>query len=146
MTLILTAATKDLVIQVADTRLTRNGELFREDLVKTTLVQCFDAKLAISYTVLAYIERLRTDIWLYRILKEAKVWEIGFPDVIELIRGKLINTAITENNLINYGLTIVASGLGLNDGKKDLAMAIVTNFEKLYCTPSIKPELREYPG
>jgi hypothetical protein len=76
MTLIITTATKDFVFQVADTQLTNpNGTVYSDKLVKTTIVHCSDAKLLVSYTGLAFINNIRTDIWLVGELKASKIWE-----------------------------------------------------------------------
>jgi hypothetical protein len=132
MTLVITVATKHLLIQAADTRLTKNGRLCSEDLVKTTLVQCYDAKLAISYTGLAVIDAQRTDIWLYNLLTHADAWQITANDVVELIRASLTDCIPREANLRSVGLTVVVGGLALlADGRKDLVLSCITNSERL---------------
>lgn len=132
MTLIITAATRDIAIQVADTRLTStNGKLVDENLVKTTIVHCLDAKLCISYTGLAYINRVRTDIWLAKMLNHHQSWKLSFPKVVQLILETLNETVKTNIHLEKCGLTVVIAGLGLNANKRDLAVAQITNSQKL---------------
>jgi len=128
MTLIITAATKRYVFQVADTRLTYpDGQLYDDQSVKTTLATCYDAKLAISYTGLAVIGGQSTDLWLCRELTGAKVWERSFPDVVQFLKDRLTGASSHDYNLRKIGLTFVIAGLGINKGARDVALALVTN-------------------
>jgi len=90
VTLIVTAATKDFIFQVADTKLTNiDGTSFDDVLVKTTLVDCYDVKVSISYTGLAFIEGQRTDIWLAFRLKEFEAWDKCFLEVIDFLKFEI---------------------------------------------------------
>lgn len=128
MTLIITAATKDYVIQVADTKLTKkNGEFYDDRLVKTTIVHCIDSKLVLSYTGLAFLNGIRTDKWITRVLRIFRVWEKGFPETVEFLTNILTQTIDKNRNLETIGLTIIIAGLGINGGKRDFAFAQISN-------------------
>ncbi len=131
MTLIITVATRDLVFQVADTRLTRiDGKGFDDNSVKTTVVHCSDSKLLVSYTGLARIDNERTDIWLVKILNNAHVWEKTFPEATKFIESELTKAISRNKYLAEYKLAFVIAGLGINKGVRDLAAALVTNDER----------------
>ena len=54
MTFIITAVSKHFAIQIADTLLTKpDGTFHSDNLVKTTIVPCRNAKIAISYMALS---------------------------------------------------------------------------------------------
>ncbi|MFC2033705.1 hypothetical protein ACFLUB_04245 [Chloroflexota bacterium] len=131
MTLIITTATKEMVFQVADTRLTAmDGSAYYDDNIKTTVVHCSDSKLLFSYTGLAYIDYIRTDKWLVNILKDNKVWEMNFPQCVKFTESELTKSMSRNNNLKKYPLTFVITGLGLNNDKRDIAGALITNDDK----------------
>lgn len=71
VTLILNVATPDHIFQVGDRRLTRlsDGSLIDDDTNKAVF---FCGRLAISYTGLAQIDGTRTDLWLTKVLADAK--------------------------------------------------------------------------
>lgn len=132
MTLIITAATKNFVFQVADTQLTNiNGTFFSDKLVKATIVHCRDAKIAVSYTGLAIIKGERTDKWIVAKLIPFKPWEKVFVEVVDFLKTELTKANSYEPNLKKYGLTLVMGGMGKNKfGLKDTAIALVTNNEE----------------
>jgi hypothetical protein len=132
MTLIITAVTRDNAFQVADTKLTKlDGSFFDDNLVKTTIVHCYDAKLIISYTGLATIDGKRTDIWLAKQLREAKAWEKVFVEVVEILRESLTQALTKNKSLGLYGLSVVISGLGNSpEGIRQPAIAFISNMEQ----------------
>ena len=134
MTLIITAATKDYIFQVADTRLTKvDGTSFDDNNIKSTVAHCKDVKIVLSYTGLAYIIGQRTDLWLVSKLKEFNCWDKVFNEVLNFIVSELTKTASFDPNLAKYGLTFVIAGLGKNKfGVNDTAIAIISN----YLTPN----------
>ena len=149
MTLIITAATKDHIFQIADTRLTRSdGKFFDDNSVKTTIVHCYDAKLIISYTGLASINGERTDQWITRKLKNWKSWEKTFSEVVEFLRCELTKAAFYDKNLESIVLTLVIAALGINTMReRDFAMAKVTNCakpRKMYCSFELLKPSREF--
>lgn len=150
MTFIISAVTKNFAIQIADTRLTKlDGSLYDDKLVKTTIVHCYDAKLVISYTGIASIDKKRTDKWLVAKLRESKAPEKVFVEVIEILR-KSLSEALTRNpSLRSYGLTLVACGLGNSpEGILQPAIALVSNsqeFDLVYRSfKDIKPKTKEF--
>ncbi|MCL5962180.1 MAG: hypothetical protein M1358_23170 [Chloroflexi bacterium] len=64
MTLIITAVTRDGIVQVSDRRLTKDGQVYDDSSNRAICVSCSDGRLAISYTGLAEIGGQRTDEWL----------------------------------------------------------------------------------
>jgi hypothetical protein len=87
MTLILGCVTRDLAIQVADRRLAlSDGRILDDDANKMTL---FDGRVAFSYTGLAGLEGLRTDLWLANVLQR--------PDCTSLDKAlDVLRTAATD--------------------------------------------------
>lgn len=87
MTLVLSVATNDYLIQVSDRRLVRpTGELYDDDANKSVL---FTDKMAISYSGLGYIEAEKTDIWLTKALSQSP--SASLSDALYTLR-----TAATE--------------------------------------------------
>ncbi|MDA8188241.1 MAG: hypothetical protein M0T85_08880 [Dehalococcoidales bacterium] len=64
MTLIITAVSRDGIVQVSDRRLTKDGQAYDDSSNKAVCVSCSDGRLAISYAGLAEIGGQRTDEWL----------------------------------------------------------------------------------
>jgi hypothetical protein len=63
MTFIISAATRAIALQDADTRVTRatDGAVVNDLSIKTTVLHCRDAKLIISFTGLASINGRKMD-------------------------------------------------------------------------------------
>ena len=129
MTFIISAATKNAVFQIADTRLTTpDGSLFDDEAVKTVIVHCYDAKLSISYSGMALINGKRTDQWIEDKLTKFKAWHKVFQEIVEFMKGELTNAIRGDRNLERYGLTIDIVGLGVSPaGVRQPAVAIITN-------------------
>lgn len=128
MTFIISVATRDFALQVADTLLTVNGRFSDDELVKTTIVQCRDAKVAISYTGVAFIDRKRTDKWLVARLRESQAAGKVFMQVLELLKDALTEAIRRNPELSRYGLTLAIVGLGYSfQGVRQPAIALVTN-------------------
>lgn len=137
MTLILTAATDDVAMQVADTRLTReDGKLCNDRTIKTLIVHCHDAKVAISYAGLAHVDRKSVDAWLADRLTRASQSVMTFYELATFCRDQLM-TAITRNPALGrVGLTLVFVGLGIpTTGKRSSAIAVVTNCKEMENRP-----------
>jgi hypothetical protein len=130
MTFIISVATRFAAFQVSDTRLTDaiGGTIFDDLSVKTTVVDCRDAKLAISYTGIASIDGINTGEWIARKLTAFKAWERFFLDAMNFLRDELTGALSKNVNLGTYGLEIPVIGLGnCPAGKRQIAIAIVTN-------------------
>ena len=79
MTLILSAATEEYVVQVSDRRLTwisdpKTGQTADDDSNKAVL---FEHRMAFAYTGLAEVEGIRTDKWLTRVLANANTGSLS---------------------------------------------------------------------
>ena len=127
MTLIISAFAAKKMYQVTNTRLTKNGDLYDDYSIKTTLLECKNAVISISYTGIAYLGNLRTDEWLVKILSDFKAWGKGLKEVAEHIR----NVANIEFRKINYKMkyhTFVIAGWFV--GKRKIAeptYGVITN-------------------
>jgi hypothetical protein len=131
MTFIVSASTSEFAIHVADTLLTKpDGSIYSDELVKTTIVHCKDAKIIASYTGLAIIDRTRTDKWLVARLREFDAPAKVFQEVVQFLTSCL-NRALTKNPAFQrHGLTLVINGLGVSPaGKHQQAVALVSNME-----------------
>jgi hypothetical protein len=91
MTFIISVATRVAAFQAADTRLTDAsvGTIFDDLSVKTAVVDCRDAKIAISYTGLASIDGINTGEWIVLKLTEFRAWEKFFLDALNFLRDEL---------------------------------------------------------
>jgi hypothetical protein len=128
VTLIVTLAAHHFCAQVSDTRLTWAPGQYRDEAVKTIIVRCRDATLALSYTGLAKIGFQRTDRWLAYHLYKMKTWEMSFPDVPRRLARLLTQTTRLHRALSEIGLTMVFIG---RDGGGEIACALVSNTERL---------------
>jgi hypothetical protein len=128
VTLIVTLASHHFCAQVSDTRLTWASGEHRDEAVKTIIVRCKDATLALSYTGLAKIGFQRTDRWLAYHLYRMKTWEMSFPDVPRQLASLLTQTTRLHRALFDIGLTMVFIG---RDGGGQIACALVSNTERL---------------
>jgi hypothetical protein len=114
MTLIISAVTSKKMYQVSDTRLTRNGDLYNDYSIKTTLVACKNAFISISYTGLAYLDNLRTDEWLVKILSDFHAWDKTLIEIAEHIKSaatiefKKINNQILCHSFVIIGYFVNA--------------------------------------
>ena len=130
MTLIISAVTSRKFYQVSDTRLTKpNGDLFNDFSIKTTLLQCKDAVISISYTGIARLDNLRTDEWLVKILSDFHAWDKTLFEVSEHIK----NTATIEfkkinNQKIHHAFVLTGWFVNLKWMKKVPFIASITNF------------------
>jgi hypothetical protein len=133
MTFIISAATKTIALQVADTRVTRaaNGAVVDDLSIKTTVLHCKDAKLVISFTGLATINGKKTDKWIEEKLVQFEAWEKVFQETMDYLRDEATKALSRDKNLEKYGLEIVVIGLGYSPGSiRQPAIALITNFSE----------------
>ena len=132
MTLILAAGNPELAIHVADTLLTKpDGTFYADELVKTTIVHCKNAKLLISYTGLAIIDNTRTDKWIVRRLREFRAPSKVFKEIVFFLADALNKAVRRKPALRTIGLTLVINGPGVSpDNVRQLAIAYVSNVGK----------------
>jgi len=106
VTLILTAVTRDSIVQVSDRRLTRSdGTLFDDNTTKAIL---FCGRLAIGYTGSAFIENVPTAEWLARVIAPHQDIEAGFDDAV----SKLETFITSQPSPKTWRLAFVATGWG----------------------------------
>ena len=130
MTFIISVATRNIALQVADTRVTRacDGSLVCDRSVKMTVAHCWDAKLIMSFTGLASIRGMQVGNWIEDKLTKFNAWNRAFVEVLDHIREEATLAAQQDHNLGKYGLEIVVIGLGVSPkGTRQPAIAIVTN-------------------
>jgi hypothetical protein len=133
MTLIITAASDNIAVQAADTRITWTNRKSSNDLaIKTVIVHCHDAKIAISFTGIAVIDTKRTDEWLaYRLYRAAQK-VMTFQEVVQFCARELTAATTRNRPLATIGLTLVFVGLGIPaDGRRSSAIAMVSNSQEI---------------
>ena len=132
MTFIVAVSNDEVAIHVADTLLTNpDGSFHADELVKTTIVHCRDAKLLLSYTGLAILDSTRTDKWLVACLRKFNAPTKVFNEIVQFIT-KCLNESLSRNPALrSAGLTLVINGLGLSpSGEHQQAIALVSNRHK----------------
>jgi hypothetical protein len=130
MTFIISAGTKNIALQVADTRVTSatDGTLIDDSSIKTTVVHGKDAKLILSFTGLASVDGMKTDQWIVAKLNKFKAWERVFQEIMDHLRDEATVAIGRNKNLEKYGLEIVVIGLGFSPKAiRQLAIAVITN-------------------
>jgi len=97
MTLIITAATANKVVQASDRRLTRytDGSVFDDDSNKAVCVGCKDAYFSIAYTGLASINSKKTDEWILGYLISIHAFQMNLVSVSEALETQLTATFIS---------------------------------------------------
>jgi hypothetical protein len=71
MTLIVSLANKDFVVQISDRRLSSNGRLIDDESNKCGVVFCLNARMAFGYTGLARYKNFSTATWLLSVLHDS---------------------------------------------------------------------------
>ncbi len=130
MTLILTVATHDKVVQASDRRLVKtSGSLVTDNANKNIIVIGNDSRFVISYTGLANVNQMRTDVFLARFLVDIKAGQMNLEAIQKNLLKYLTNTflKITNINSQNKRLTVVLSGFHFSSP----FYMIVSNFESL---------------
>jgi hypothetical protein len=133
VTFIISAATKNIAIQVADTRVTRafNRSLVSDRSIKMNVLHCWDAKLILSFTGLASISGVNVGQWVKDKLVQFNAWDRAFVEVLNHLRDEATHAAQIDQNLGKYGLEIVVIGLGRSpEGVRQPAIAFVTNMSE----------------
>jgi hypothetical protein len=133
MTFIISAATRGIALQVADTRVTRatDGAIVDDLSIKTIVLHCKDAKLIISFTGLASINGKKTDKWIEEKLMQFKAWEKVFQETMNYLRDEATNALSRDKNLAKHGLEVVAIGLGYSpNGIRQPAIGMITNISE----------------
>jgi hypothetical protein len=133
MTFIISAATRAIALQVADTRVTRatDGAVVNDLSIKTTVLHCRDAKLIISFTGLASINGRKTAKWIEEKLVQFRAWEKVFQETMDYLKDEATNALSGDKNLERHGLEIVVIGLGHSpNGTRQPAIALITNLSE----------------
>lgn len=129
MTLIISAVTSKKIYQVTDTRLTLpNGDVFNDFSIKTTIVCCSNAFISISYTGIAFLDNLRMDEWLVKILTDFHAWEKNLLEVAEHIKSAATIEFKKINNQKKHH-TFVLAGWVDNPKGKAPTTGLITNCE-----------------
>jgi hypothetical protein len=113
MTLILSFASANKVIQVSDRRLTRpDGTLYTDDANKAICVGCANSYFAVGYTGLGTISKeKRTDEWLVDYLASINAGQMTLSSIIENIKAYSSQTLKVLNIPRKYrALTLVLAG------------------------------------
>lgn len=134
MTIVLTLANADQLIQVSDRRLSINGVLVDDDAFKGGVFICANARLAFGFTGLAKCGTFNTDTWLLENLVK-----LGPPDFdVKSILDRLTDKATLDfSNLPSIAnvsakdkrLSVMFSGYLYHHSPPMAAYAIMTNFQ-----------------
>lgn len=126
MTLIITVATRQKVIQASDRRLTRpDGSFFSDDANKAVCIGCKDAYFCIGYTGLAFIEGMKTDEWLVESLMSIQAYKMDISSVTVALE-KMLTVGFASSLKQYRSTTFVLAGY-----RNGLPFAaIISNFEK----------------
>jgi hypothetical protein len=130
MTFIITAASKHLTTQIADMLLTKpDGTFYSDNVVKTTIVHCENAKVAISYSGLAFIDGKRTDKWLV-VQRNQRIREAS--SIVESLRSALTQALTRNKPLSEFGLSLDITGLVYSGrcGIRAPAIAVILNCQE----------------
>jgi hypothetical protein len=129
MTLIISLATADRVIQVSDRRATSvDGKVRDDSYNKAISVRCKDAVFAMSYTGTAAVGRLRTDFWIVQTLSEMNAGQMMLADLVEQLPTRLASAFPTFGD---SRLSLVAGGyLGTTPFS-----LLISNFERINGRP-----------
>jgi hypothetical protein len=93
MTLIITLATADKVVQASDRRLTLpDGSVFDDEANKAICAGCKDAHFCIAYTGLAFVEGKKTDEWLIDYLISIHAFKLDVVSISGALEEKLTAT------------------------------------------------------
>ncbi len=104
MTLVLGCLTRDYAIQVSDRRIMRGSEVIDDHRNKGVLVQ---GTVAYSYSGLAEIDGVRTDIWLANVIAD-----IRYPQALfEVVAQKLVDT-VNYQPITNKDKRLAIIGIG----------------------------------
>jgi hypothetical protein len=116
MTLILTVATGDKIVQASDRRLTYpDGSLYDDEANKAICVACQDSVFSIAYTGLGQIVRgqrtLPTDIWLAEILTDMRAGQMRWAEIARALRVQLEQTINQQRcDQVSKQLTLCLAG------------------------------------
>jgi hypothetical protein len=152
MTLIITALSENIVVQVSDRRLTYpNGSCSDNWAIKAICVSCADACFSMAYTGLAEIRSQRTDEWAVDYLASIKANELNFPELFKSFRKHVVSTFRKLCHLgTTRGITFVIAGFGrpgpfmallsnIEDGRGNRLTNIDDNFQTRFYFRNDKP-------
>lgn len=111
MALIITAVTRDGIVQVSDKRLAKGGQAYDDASNKAVCISCSDGPLAISYIGLAEIDGRRTDEWLVGCLASIGDGQIDTLSLFEALHKRATSAfAHLRNPQEHRELTFVLAG------------------------------------
>ena len=137
MTLNITATTLRYVCQVSDRRLCRivrdgTTELYTDQANKSTILQCKDARMAVTYHGIGEARGIRTDAWLVDVLKKSSPVMNPIKKVLEEFREQSSEWMDnlrhnSQGNDADYRHTFIFAGWVLNNP----IIFYVSNYENL---------------
>lgn len=116
MTLIITAFSDNLVVEVSDRRLTwSDGRIEDEFAIKAVCVGCVDASFSIAFTGLAEVDGQRTDEWLVDYLASIDAGCLTFQILFDSLHKYVSASFIKLRRLgINRRITFALAGFGVH--------------------------------
>jgi len=133
MTLIVSLANKDYVVQISDRRLSSNGRLIDDESNKCGVVFCLNARMAFGYTGLAKYGSFSTAKWLLKALHDSAKPDYTIGEVLENLKGKATETFKNHPALKNLSnkqksLAVMFTGFINIDGSLKAGCATLSNF------------------
>lgn len=131
MTLVITLANADQIIQVSDRRLSNNGQLIDDSSNKAGHVLCDDASFLYSFTGLAKCGLHVTSRWLLDALYDLAPKRYGYFDITNALAERATKYFHSSNSLralpaASRRLTIMLSGYSINDL---IVCSLISNFQ-----------------
>ncbi len=133
MTLIVSLANKDYVVQVSDRRLSSNGRLIDDESNKCGVLFCLNARMVFGYTGLARYGAFSTDKWLLKALHESANPSYTIVEILEKLKDKATETFNNHQALRGLSnnqksLAVMFTGFINIDGTLKPGCAILSNY------------------
>jgi len=135
MTIILTLANDQQVIQISDRQLTNeDGSIYKPDSNKATMLFCRNGRFGIGYTGLAQARSFNTQSWIIDSLIQCGDTDLGIAAICHKFSDIATDTFRTHRDLKfvlkkNKRLTVMFSGYFYVDGIPLINVCVVSNFQ-----------------
>jgi hypothetical protein len=133
MTLIVSLANEDYVVQISDRRLSSNGRLIDDESNKCGVVFCLNARMAFGYTGLARYGSFSTAKWLLKALNDSANPNYTIGEILENLKDKATetfknHTALRGLSNSQKALAVMFTGFINIDGTLKPGCAILSNY------------------
>jgi len=128
LTLIVSLASPDVAVLIADRRLSRNGAVLNDEYNKVTVLFCADARMAVAFTGVATLPNFDASTWIAETLHSVAGQATGVHEVLENFRQRLAERFRTLSSP-NLRLTVVFCGFVYWGAAPEPRIYVVSNFE-----------------